>query len=142
VRNQKFDDHEKDEFLEDSYEYIARYFDGSLQELSERNLHIKVRFKRLSETSFASYIYDNGERVAQCAIWYGQSHFGSQGIVYSNSVEVGHSYNESLRVIDDGYTLQLESQGFHRGMHNYDNALSKQGAAEYLWSILVSPLQE
>ena len=26
----KFDDHERDEFLEDSYEYIARYFEGSL----------------------------------------------------------------------------------------------------------------
>ena len=28
-----YDDHEKDQFLEDSYEYIARYFDGSLEEL-------------------------------------------------------------------------------------------------------------
>jgi hypothetical protein len=26
-----FDDHERDAFLEDSYEYMARYFDGSLQ---------------------------------------------------------------------------------------------------------------
>jgi hypothetical protein len=65
----KFDDHERDEFLENSYEYIARYFDGSLQELSARNPHIKTRFKRMDETSFVASIYENGERVAQCAIY-------------------------------------------------------------------------
>ena len=68
----KFDDHERDEFLEDSYEYMARYFDGSLQELSVRNPQIKTRFKRLSETSFAAFIYDSGERVAECSVYYGE----------------------------------------------------------------------
>lgn len=137
----KFDDHERDQFLEDSYEYIARYFDGSLQELSERNPHIKTRFKRLSATSFAASIYDGGERVAQCSVWYGGDSFGSSGIAYSQSGEPG-SYNESLSVVDDGYTLQLKPFGMPTFGGVGEDALSQQGAAEYYWSMLIRPLQE
>lgn len=139
----KFDDHERDEFLEDGYEYIARYFDGSLQELSARNPRIKTRFKRLSETSFAASIYDGGERVAQCSVWYGGGSFGSPGIAYSNAGEdQRNSYNESLSVVDDGYTLQLKPLGLNMFGDRREGALSQQGAAEYYWSMLVRPLQE
>ncbi len=138
-----FDDHERDEFLEDSYEYIARYFDGSLQELAARNTHIKTRFKRLSETSFAAFIYDGGERVAQCSVWYGASSFGSPGIAYSQSGEAErNSFNESFSVVDDGYTLQLKPLGMTMFADRREDALSQQGAAEYYWSLFISPMQE
>jgi hypothetical protein len=139
----KFDDHEKDQFLEDSYEYIARYFDGSLKELEDRNRQIKTRFKRLDATSFSASIYENGDRVAQCSIWYGGGHFGSNSIVYSNTADVQrNSYNESLNIIDDGFTLQLKPmsmQMMFRG--DRDKSLSQEGAAEYYWSMLICPLQ-
>ncbi|HUX91252.1 MAG TPA: toll/interleukin-1 receptor domain-containing protein [Gallionellaceae bacterium] len=139
----KFDDHERDEFLEDSYEYIARYFDGSLQEFSVRNPNIKTRFKRLSETGFAAFIYDNGERVAQCSVWYGGGSLGSPGIAYSQSGDVQrNSYNESLSVVDDGYTLQLKPLGMQMFSGRSEGALSQQGAAEYYWSMFIRPLQE
>ena len=139
----KFDDHERDEFLEDSYEYIARYFDGSLQELAARNPHIKTRFKRLSETSFAAFIYDSGERVAQCSVWYGEGSFGSPGIAYSQSGEAQrNSFNESLSVVDDGYTLQLKPLGMQMFGDRREDSLSQQGAAEYYWSLFIRPLQE
>jgi len=139
----KFDDHERDEFLENSYEYIARYFEGSLQELSERNPHIKTRFKRLSETSFAAFIYDSGERVAECSVYYGESSFGSAGIAYSHSGDVQrNSYNESLSVVDDGFTLQLRPLGMQIFDNRRDEALSQQGAAEYYWNLFIRSLQE
>lgn len=139
----KFDDHERDEFLEDSYEYIARYFDGSLQEFSVRNPNIKTRFKRLSETGFAAFIYDNGERVTQCSVWYGGGSLGSPGIAYSQSGEVQrNSYNESLSVVDDGYTLQLKPLGMQMSTGRSEGALSQQGAAEYYWSMFIRTLQE
>lgn len=139
----KFDDHERDEFLEDSYEYIARYFDGSLQEFTARNPNIKTRFKRLSETGFAAFIYDSGERVAQCSVWYGGGSFGSPGIAYSQSGDVQrNSYNESLSVVDDGYTLQLKPLGMQMFSDRSEGALSQQGAAEYYWSMFIRPLQE
>lgn len=139
----KFDDHERDEFLEDSYEYIARYFDGSLQEFSARNPNIKTRFKRLSDTSFTAFIYDSGERIAQCSIWLSGSSFGSPGIAFSQSGDgQTNSYNESISVVDDGYTLQLKPLGMQMFSGRREDALSKQGAAEYYWSMLVRPLQE
>jgi hypothetical protein len=139
----KFDDHERDEFLEDSYEYMARYFEGSLQELSARNPHIKSRFKRLSETSFAAFIYDSGERIAECSVYYGEGTLGSPGIVYSQSGDVQrNSFNESLSVVANGYTLQLKPLGMQIFNDRRGEALSQQGAAEYYWSLFIRPLQE
>jgi hypothetical protein len=138
-----FDDHERDEFLEDSYEYIAHFFEGSLQELATRNSQIKTRFKRLNETSFAAFVYDSGERVAQCSVWHGESSFGSPGIAYSQSGEAQrNSVNESLGVVDDGYTLQLKPLGLQMFGDRREDALSQQGAAEYYWSLFIKPLQE
>lgn len=138
----KFDDHERDEFLEDGYEYMARYFEGSLQEISARNSHIKTRFKRLSETSFAAFIYDSGERVAECSVYYRDGGFGSPGIAYSHSGDVQrNSFNESLSVVDDGYTLQFKPLGMQMFGDRME-ALSQQGAAEYYWSLFIRPLQE
>ena len=141
----KTDDHEQDDFLEDSYEYIARYFEGSLNELSSRNPQIKTRFKRLSETSFSAIIYESGERVTECSIHYGEGIFASSGIAYSHSSNVQrNSYNETLNVIDDGYTLQLKPSGLVgmpmlRGISA--ETLSQQGAAEFYWSLFINPLQ-
>jgi hypothetical protein len=139
----KFDDHERDEFLENSYEYIARYFEGSLQELSIRNPQIKTKFKRLNETRFTAYIYTNGERVTQCSIYYGQGSIVSPGINYSESVDgQANSYNESLSIVNDGYTLQLKPLGMPMFAGHHDEALSQQGAAEYYWSLFIRPLQK
>lgn len=138
----KFDDHERDAFLEDSYEYIARFFEGSLQELSRRNPHINTRFKRMTETSFSAYIYDGGERVAQCSVYYEVHSFGSPGIAYSQSGDVQrNSYNELLSVVDDGYMLQLKPLGMQIIGGSRNEAMSQQGAAEFYWSILIKPLQ-
>jgi hypothetical protein len=46
-----FSEHEQDQFLEDSFEYIARYFEGSLAELSKRNPHLQTRFLRIPRQS-------------------------------------------------------------------------------------------
>jgi len=139
----KFDDHERDEFLENSYEYIFRYFEGSLQELSGRNPQIKTRLKRLSETSFAAFIYENGERIAECSIFYEGSSYRSPDIKFSHSGDGSkNSYNESLSVVDNGYTLQLKPLGLQKNFDSWDETLSKEGAAEYFWSIFIRPLQE
>lgn len=138
----KFDDHERDEFMEDSYEYMARHFEGSLLELEARNPRIKARFKRHGESSFTASIYDNGVRVSQCAVSYGNRRFGEKGIIYSNSGEPNsNSFNEMLSVTDDGYSLQLKSLGMRMTSTGRDTMLSRQGAAEYYWTLLIEPLQ-
>lgn len=139
----KFADHERDEFLENSYEYICRYFEGSLEELSTRNPQIKTRFKRLSETKFSAFIYDEGERVAQCSVWFCENQFRSSGIAFSDSVETqGNGFSELIHVEDDGYTLHLKPMGWQMITGQKIEKLSQQGAAEYYWSMLIRPLQE
>lgn len=137
----KFDDHERDEFLENGYEYIARFFDGSLKELSARNSQIKIRFKRQDQTSFTASIYDNGRRVSQCSIWYGTGLLGSPGIAYAHSDSSSkNGYNELFSVVDDGYSLQLKPLGMRMSGHP-TAALTQQGAAEYFWDMFIQPLQ-
>lgn len=136
----KFDDHERDEFLDNCYEYMARFFDGSLRELEARYPHIKTRFKRIDASSFTAHIYDNGQNVAKCSVVVGgQASFGGNGIRYSNSGEVSrNSFNEQLTVGDDGYTLHLKG-GYLQGQ---DRSLTEQGAAELYWDLLIRPLQQ
>ncbi len=138
----RFDDHERDEFLEDSFHYIARYFEGSLDELCTRNPHLKTRFKKQSESRFSAMVYDNGKRVAECSIWYGGRSFSTNGIAYSHSSnEQDNSLNESLSVVDDGYSLQLKPLGLHIYSDTGESLLSQQGAAENYWSLFISSLQ-
>jgi len=137
-----YDDHEKDQFLEDSYEYIVRYFDGSLEELQARNPQIKTRLKRTGETSFTATVYENGEKVSSCSIWYGADGFSSGDIRYSSSETTErNSFNESIRVEDDGYSMHLEPLGMQVHSGNRDEPLTQEGAAEYFWSMLIQRLQ-
>lgn len=142
----KFDDQERDQFLEDSYEYIARYFEGSLKELEARNPRIKTRFKRRDATCFSASIYENGNMEAACSIWYGggDSGFNRNSISYSNNPDSPrNSMNESMSVEADGYALHLKPMGMlHTFGRNDDGLLSPQGAAEYYWSALIRPLQQ
>jgi hypothetical protein len=135
----KFDDHERDEFLDNAYEYMSRFFAGSLRELEARYPHIKTRFKRVDASSFTVHIYDNGKNVAQCSVITGQGGFGGNGIRYSNSGDVSrNSFNEQLTVGDDGYMLHLKG-GLFQGQ---DKSLTEQGAAELYWDMLIRPLQQ
>ena len=137
-----FDDHKRDNFLENSYEYIARYFDGSLQELERRNAYIKTRFKQIYNTCFTAFVYNNGERAAECTIWYGGNAFGLPIILFSKSGEgKRNEFNEALSVGDDGYTLQLKPFGMPIYLNQRKESLSQQGAAEYFWSMFIASLQ-
>ena len=137
-----FSDHEKDHFLESSFEYIARYFEGSLSELEKRNPQIQARFRKISNNRFSASIYINGERASSCSIWFGgQSHF-SNGIFYSASETTAeNSYNDCMNVQDDGYTLHLNAMGMSFRPMQKDQ-LSQEGAAEYYWTMLIESLQQ
>lgn len=137
-------DQEKDEFLDNAFEYIARFFEGSLKELEERNKsHYSTKFKRIDSQRFSAHIYLHGEKKAECLIFYGNSNF-SNGISYSHNVNnSSNSLNESLSVEHDGYTLSLKPIGISMiGMRGgRQGNLTLEGAAEYYWSMLIEPLQ-
>lgn len=134
-----FNDHERDDFLENAYEYMARYFEGSLDELQKRNPQINTKFKRIDANSFTASIYANGERVSVCSIVSGVTRgINGSSIRYSSSSDAPrNSWNEQLSIGDDGYTLHLYG-GF---MQRDDARLTPQGAAELYWGMLIRPLQ-
>ena len=138
----KFSDQEIDEFLEASFEYIARYFEASLSELQTRNTNITAKFKRIDANCFTASIYDNGERASECTIWSGGGQSFIGGIAYYGGITSSRNqYNESLSVENDGYSLHLKPMGMsHYGM-NDKNRLSQEGAAELFWSLLIDRLQ-
>jgi len=140
----QFSDHDQDEFLEGAFNFICNFFEESLRELESRNPGIQTRGARIDLRHFSAKIYRDGKQISGGRIWYGGRISYPSGILYSydaDSTSDG-SYNESLSVGNDGYTLSLHPLG----MPHYGNPPAKQlteeGAAEYLWSLLIVPLQQ
>lgn len=135
----EFSDEERHDFIHTAFAYIQSYFDASLRELEARNPGFTTRMTPLSPRSFSSIIFQDGKRKAGCYIRIGGG-FSSEGIVYSNGDQVvENSYNEMLSVESDKHVLFLKAM---MGMFNAraDKKLTEEGAAEHLWSMLISSL--
>lgn len=137
-----FTDQEKDEFLEQAFGFIANFFEGSLAELEKRTRGISTKFRRIDANHFTAAIYHNGATKSQCKIWLAAEHRFLGGIHYSCDPSTGdNSYNESLSVEDDGYSVFLKPMmgGMFGG--DRDKLLSQEGGAERLWEMLIRSLQ-
>ncbi len=129
-----FTDYEKDTFKKDTFKYIAKYFNNSLNELKQRNPDITYMFEKESNKFYAT-IYRSGSEIASCMIVnrVGSDSWG--GITYSYD-KSEHSINSSLNIEDDGYSLFFISM-----LSGDEKKLSKKGAAEYYWGLLIERLQ-
>ncbi|MEH2008231.1 toll/interleukin-1 receptor domain-containing protein [Nostoc sp.] len=141
-----FLDRDRDQFVEESFEYISNFFENSLAELSNRNpQEVDTHFKRIDANHFSVIVYIGRKKAAECRIWTGgSSRLITNGIAYSsNASGSDNSINESMSIVDDGYALFLRPLGMasFSSQQNVKKLLSQQGAAEYLWDILLRPLQ-
>jgi hypothetical protein len=138
----QFTDHDQDVFLEGAFNFICNYLEESLRELERRNSSIQTRGARIDLRHFSAKIYSEGRQVAGCRIWYGGRASSSSGILYSNNADSSDgSYNESLSAEDDGYTQYLKPFGMPYLGNPPAKQLTEEGAAEYLWALLIEPLQ-
>lgn len=138
-----FSDHDRDTFVIAAFNHIASLFEGSLEELKQRNPEVNIRFERVDTRSFEAATYLNGNQASKCGIWLGNP-FGSRdasAITYSASgLGQRNSYNESMSVKDNGNMLGLEPLGM--GMsQSIKKPFTNQGAAEYYWSMFFKPMQ-
>lgn len=138
-----FSDHEKDKFLDGAFEYISKFFEGSLIELQTRNEGITYRFRKIDSQTFTSSVYVDGKAKSECTVYYG----GNNGFGFQKSikfcygiVDSRNSLNESLSVADDGYQLFLNSLGFVRTRQT-DIKLTFEGSAEFFWEMFLERLQ-
>lgn len=139
-----FTDHDKDVFVSEAFNFMANYFEGSLDELKKRNPEVSTRFERIDARSFEAAIYLQGRQASKCGIWLGNSLGFSRGtasIVFSYSgLGQGNSFNESMSVKDNGNMLCLEPMGMGFNGNN-KKPLTNEGAAEYYWSMFFQPAQ-
>jgi hypothetical protein len=138
----EFTDQDCDVFLDEAFQFIARFFENSLTELQRRNPQLQTHFKQIDATHFTCTIYRSGQRKTSCKIWYGRNNFSSNEVFFSyNETDGDNSFNESMTVKNDGYTLQLQPLGIANLGQNQKELLSFQGGAEYLWEIFLGPMQ-
>lgn len=135
-----FTQRDKDAFRDDTFEYIARYFENSLGELGERNPGYEGHFRRVDAGRFFATIYKDGKDVARATIYMGG--MLGNGINYSHGETTGsNSFNESLTVDADDQSLYLTSLGMSTMGRGNERKLTQEGAAELLWSLVIDPLQ-
>lgn len=110
--------------LDDAFldEFIARFFENSLQELSRRNPALEGRFRRIDANRFTAVAYRSGRAVARCTIFFG----GLTG----RGPDIGYSS-------EDEQSLCLKPLGMSSilGRQQPSEKLSEEGAAELLWSL-------
>lgn len=136
-----FTDHDRDTFLDTTFEFLSNFFENSLAELEDRTDGITCRFRRISANHFTASIYLHGKSVSECGIRLGDAIFGRQ-ILYSHDSSSTNSSNESLSIEDDGHSMFLRPRGFSRVANGRGkDQLSQQGAAELYWAMLIDPLQ-
>jgi hypothetical protein len=138
-----FSDADKDAFLEAGIEYMARFFEGSLDELGKRNSGVEGRFRRIDARHFSAVAYRQGRAVALCRIWFGGGRSMLGGIAYSMSdSKATTATNESLSVVETEQALYLRPLGMASGFSGGREAhLTMDGAAELYWAMFIEPLQ-
>lgn len=138
-------DADRDSFLEDAFELMARHFEAWLTELEAANSHIKTRLKRIDARQLSAVVYRHGDAVSRCRIRLNLGGRGlGSGITYSNddSDFGGNSFNESLSAESNGVSLFLRPLGLaHQALGNSRSELAPEEAAELYWSIMIAPLQ-
>lgn len=133
-----FSELDTDRYLQESFDFISRFFEGSLQELEARNDGISCQFRRIDGNTFTGVIYRQGNKASECSVTLGG--MGGRGIEFSSSASARGGFNEMLSVDHDDQSLFLKSLGMAMHVSRSQN-LTQEGGAELFWSILIGPLQ-
>jgi hypothetical protein len=135
----EFSQFDRDEFLREAFEYMARFFESSLAELQKRNADIQTRFERLDVRRFAAYVYRGGHRLVECAICLGADF--RQSITFSYNASATGGINELVNVENDALSLYLKTSGMQLHVQQRDEKLSHEGAAEHFWALFIERIQ-
>jgi TIR domain len=136
-----FTDADRDAFLHDGFEFIAKFFQGSLSELKARNSEITSQFRQLDANRFSVTVYLAGQKRSTCTVFLGGGS-DRNSIAYSISENEGaNSYNENVHVEHDQQSLYFKALGMSMRGDNKNQKLTHEGAAELFWAILIEPLQ-
>lgn len=138
--SKSFTDADRDHFLNEAFDFMARFFENSIGELGKRNPRIEGTFRRIDANTFTGVIYRDGKAASRCKIRLGGM-FG-RGIDYSRSDTASdNSSSGSMTVDADAEGMFLKSM-FGSGFGGDQNKqLTFEGAAEQYWEMFIQPLQ-
>jgi hypothetical protein len=139
-----FTEKDRDDFARNAFEFVARFFENSLEELSRRSPEVEGRFRRIDANRFTAVAYRGGRATARCTVFFGGLMGRGAEIGYStNDSGATNSLNEALSVAEDEESLYLNPLGMSLtfGGQQRDQKLSEEGGAELLWALFVEPLQ-
>ena len=134
-----FSDRDKDRFRIESFEYMARYFENSLNELGTRNPGFEGVFRRVDTNRFFATIYRDGKAMARCTVFMG-GYLNAICYVEGERSDSNTS-NAQLSVEADDQSLFLAGFGARVFGDGRAGKLSEEGAAEHYWEMLISRLQ-
>ncbi len=133
----EFTDLDKENFLNETYDYMNRFLQNTLNEFEKRNVNFQTKFSA-NDSEIRIMVYKNGNKEAFCKIIKGGTiSYMTDSIIYSED-EYGTSFSESLSVVDDGTSLLWNSQ---LGINRNSEPMTQYGAAEYFWEKLISRFQ-
>jgi hypothetical protein len=123
----QFTDLDKDRFRHDEFEYVAKFFENSREELVRRNPGLQQSLRRIDANRFTAAASRDGEKFAEDQFRSAET-MGSESIEYSMTNEPRHGgMNEVVLVRSDEQMIYFEALG----MQSYGNSKEKltvQGA--------------
>lgn len=138
----QFTELDLDRFRQEGFEFIANYFQNSMEELVKRNAGLDQRFQKIDATRFTAAVYREGKKVCKGSASISGGHMGRNAIEYAmNDNPVYGSSNEVVYAKADDQTLYFESMGMQSFGSREKEKLTPQGAAELLWELFIRPLQ-
>ncbi len=138
----EFSDFDRDQFLHETFDFMAKFFAASLAELAARNDGIQERFQHIDARRFTAVVYQNGKSVAECSVRidsYG-SRSSHLSFSYDASASSGSS-NEMMNVEFDAQSMYMKAVGMQSRSGVQESKLSAHGAAEYFWALFIERLQ-
>jgi hypothetical protein len=135
-----FTDLDRDRALHEGFDYLARFFENSLEELKQRNPGLETNFHRRDADAFESTAYLDGLQASHCGIWRGKRGYVLGDICYSASGISEKSCNASVSIADNSQLIGFRP--LMGGGGRQDQLLTNEGMAEHFWNIFITPLRQ
>ena len=134
----EFTDDERENYINNAFDFICLYFEHSLQGLKARNIGLETSDVRFDDCHFAARALGENFGVSQCDIWLIEDAESNLIIRYNNGIATTDGSNlVSMSVGADGYFLFLGPYGAVQVEQTQDIKYTSKEAAEYFWSLFV-----
>lgn len=138
----EFTERDHDDFLHSTFEFVCKFFEGSIEAIGERNPNVTGTFDRIDSRRMAAVLYRVGKKIAECSVRLDGLGGRSNGLAFSHDASAHQgTFNEMLSVEAGEQAQYLKSMGLAWSGGGRDKHLSQEGAAEFLWDLFIRHAQ-